>query len=135
MIAQAFASTQTRSRGDAAAAAVGCGEQLQGKAKAGGGASVASQQGGGAGVAGSGRSQAPHVESSARVAPRASGARQLVYRSSLHCLTETIRHEGLLAMWKGLAPTYMRIAPWTAFFFVSFEQLSIAVTGTTMPTR
>ena len=39
------------------------------------------------------------------------------------------------ALWRGLTPTYMRLAPWHTFFFVVYEQASIALTGAPMPTR
>ena len=46
-----------------------------------------------------------------------------VYRGSVHCLRETLRAEGVAALWKGWLPTWMRMAPWSLTFFVTFDQL------------
>uniref|UniRef100_A0A1A9X0C5 Uncharacterized protein n=1 Tax=Glossina brevipalpis TaxID=37001 RepID=A0A1A9X0C5_9MUSC len=48
---------------------------------------------------------------------------QNIYRGSLHCAMETVRHEGLMALYKGFIPAWMRMGPWNAIFFVTFEQL------------
>ena len=45
------------------------------------------------------------------------------YRGSVHCLRTTIRAEGVAALWKGWLPTWMRMAPWSLTFFLTFEQL------------
>ncbi|CAN1187789.1 Mitochondrial uncoupling protein 3 [Linum perenne] len=45
------------------------------------------------------------------------------YRSSYHCLTKTIRNEGLTALWKGFFPTWARLGPWQFVFWVSYEKL------------
>lgn len=56
------------------------------------------------------------------------------YRHTLHCAVRTARSEGLRGMFRGLVPTYLRLAPWHMVFFVSFEQVSLAVTGHTFQT-
>ena len=43
--------------------------------------------------------------------------------------------ERLRGLYKGFLPTYMRLAPWQMIFFVCFEQISLAVTGHTFPTK
>ena len=38
-------------------------------------------------------------------------------------MRKTVAAEGVLALWKGWLPTWMRMAPWSLTFFVTFEQL------------
>lgn len=47
----------------------------------------------------------------------------LLYRGSLHCLASIIREEGPLALWRGFLLTWLRMAPWSLTFYLSFEQL------------
>ena len=60
---------------------------------------------------------------------------QPLYAGAVHCLRSTVGREGALALWRGLGPTWMRLAPFHTLFFVSYEQASIALTGKPMPTR
>jgi hypothetical protein len=53
----------------------------------------------------------------------------MLYSSTIDCVVKTVRAEGVLAVFKGLVPCYARLAPWQLVFFVSFEQLSLAMTG------
>lgn len=46
-----------------------------------------------------------------------------LYRSSLDCLTLTVRSEGILALWKGFLPIWARMAPWSLTFWISYEQI------------
>ena len=57
------------------------------------------------------------------------GAPTMLYSSTIDCVVKTVRAEGFLAVFKGLVPCYARLAPWQLCFFVSFEQLSLAMTG------
>ena len=36
-----------------------------------------------------------------------------IYRNSFDCITKTVRNEGVLALYKGFLPSYLRIGPWT----------------------
>ena len=47
------------------------------------------------------------------------------YRGVLHCLTDTIKKEGLVALYKGFLPIWFRLAPWQFIFWVSHENLRI----------
>ena len=49
--------------------------------------------------------------------------RGTLYAGALDCLRKTVEHEGLSALYKGWLPTWMRMAPWSLAFFLSFEQL------------
>ena len=57
------------------------------------------------------------------------------YKHTLDCIVKTVRSEGLRGMYKGFVPTYLRLAPWQIIFFVTFEQVSLAVTGHTFKTK
>lgn len=46
-----------------------------------------------------------------------------LYTSSIDCLRKTVRGEGVMALWKGFLPTWMRLGPWQFVFWVSYEQL------------
>ena len=70
-----------------------------------------------------------------RMIAQAYGKAPRLYTGSIDCFTQTLQREGLAALWKGLTPTYLRLAPWHTIFFVSFEQASILTTGAPMPTR
>ncbi|OQV16575.1 Mitochondrial uncoupling protein 4 [Hypsibius exemplaris] len=49
--------------------------------------------------------------------------RPLYYKSSFQCLSKTIRDEGLLAIYKGFFPAWMRMGPWSLTFWMVYEQL------------
>eukprot|EP01006_Ploeotia_vitrea_P019906 TRINITY_DN52161_c0_g1_i1.p1 TRINITY_DN52161_c0_g1~~TRINITY_DN52161_c0_g1_i1.p1 ORF type:complete len:286 (+),score=95.72 TRINITY_DN52161_c0_g1_i1:88-858(+) len=51
------------------------------------------------------------------------------YRGMIDCAVRSTRSEGVLSLYKGFTPTYLRLAPWQLVFFVAFERLSIMVTG------
>jgi len=42
--------------------------------------------------------------------------------SMYSCLVNTVKKEGMLAMWKGFFPNWMRLAPWQLIFWVSYER-------------
>ncbi|XP_058096374.1 mitochondrial uncoupling protein 3 [Magnolia sinica] len=47
---------------------------------------------------------------------------KFLYRNSYDCLLKTVKHEGILAMWKGFFPTWARLGPWQFVFWVSYEK-------------
>ena len=49
--------------------------------------------------------------------------RGTLYKSTIDCLKKTVQNEGFGALYKGWLPTWMRRAPWSLTFFLSFEQL------------
>jgi len=57
-----------------------------------------------------------------------SDGRGLVYKSSTQCLKMCVQQEGVLALWKGVLPCWLRMAPWNWVFWVSMEKLR-RVTG------
>ena len=60
--------------------------------------------------------------------PTDAQGRGTLYKGTLDCLRTTIENEGAAALYKGWLPTWMRMAPWSLAFFLSFEQLR-KVTG------
>lgn len=46
-----------------------------------------------------------------------------IYSGSLDCLLQTIKNEGILALYKGFIPTWFRMGPWNIIFFITYEQL------------
>ncbi|CAH1388478.1 unnamed protein product [Nezara viridula] len=46
-----------------------------------------------------------------------------LYKGSLDCLIQTVKNEGIMALYKGFIPTWIRMGPWNIIFFVTFEQL------------
>lgn len=55
--------------------------------------------------------------------PRDSYGRGLLYKSSLDCLVQSVRGEGFWSLYKGFLPTWMRMAPWSITFWLTFEQI------------
>jgi len=47
----------------------------------------------------------------------------LLYRHSVDCLRKTIKHEGCFGVYKGFVPCWLRMAPWSLTFWLSFEQI------------
>jgi len=55
-----------------------------------------------------------------------------LYRNGVHCLIKTMHGEGLLGLYRGFIPTYFRIGPWQALFFLSYENLTRYLIGETL---
>ncbi|XP_017850873.1 mitochondrial uncoupling protein 4 isoform X2 [Drosophila busckii] len=49
--------------------------------------------------------------------------RGLLYRGSIDCLRQTVGKEGFVALYKGFLPCWIRMAPWSLTFWLSFEQI------------
>ncbi|XP_060586089.1 mitochondrial uncoupling protein 4-like [Ruditapes philippinarum] len=54
--------------------------------------------------------------------------RPVLYKNSIDCLVKTVKQEGFMALYKGFVPTYCRLGPWLAVFWLSYEQFR-RVTG------
>jgi len=46
------------------------------------------------------------------------------YRGMVHCLVDTAKTEGVLKLWSGFTPAYLRLAPQTVLVFVFLEQMN-----------
>lgn len=49
--------------------------------------------------------------------------RGILYSSSIDCLKKTVKCEGLWALYKGFIPIWMRMAPWSLTFWISYEEV------------
>ncbi|XP_049818983.1 mitochondrial uncoupling protein 4 isoform X3 [Aethina tumida] len=49
--------------------------------------------------------------------------RGLLYKSSIDCLQQTVRQEGFNALYKGFLPIWMRMAPWSLSFWLTYEEV------------
>jgi len=47
------------------------------------------------------------------------------YTGVLNCFKQTIQNEGILALYKGLFPIWLRLAPWQIIFWTSYEKLRV----------
>ena len=47
----------------------------------------------------------------------------LLYKSSWQCLSATIKNEGFFGLYKGFVPCWLRMAPWSLAFWLSYEQI------------
>ncbi|NXS54088.1 UCP4 protein, partial [Brachypteracias leptosomus] len=55
--------------------------------------------------------------------PRDKQGRGLLYKSSTDCLIQTVQGEGFMSLYKGFIPTWMRMAPWSLVFWLTYEQI------------
>uniref|UniRef100_A0A7M5ECL1 Mitochondrial uncoupling protein n=2 Tax=Anopheles funestus TaxID=62324 RepID=A0A7M5ECL1_ANOFN len=55
--------------------------------------------------------------------PTDASGRGLLYKGSIDCLQQTIGKEGFFALYKGFLPVWIRMAPWSLTFWLSFEQI------------
>lgn len=55
--------------------------------------------------------------------------RGLLYKGAVDCLCQTVRQEGLVSLYKGLLPCWMRMAPWSLTFWLTFEQMRKVLSG------
>lgn len=46
-----------------------------------------------------------------------------IYSSASDCLIQTVRTEGVMALYKGFIPNWVRLGPWNIIFFMTYEQL------------
>jgi len=53
----------------------------------------------------------------------AQGGEAIVYKGMMDCFVITVREEGFRALFKGLAPNYVKVVPSIAIAFVSYEQI------------
>ncbi|XP_043203729.1 mitochondrial uncoupling protein 4-like [Amphibalanus amphitrite] len=55
--------------------------------------------------------------------PTDASGRGTLYRNSIDCFVRLVREEGLLAMYKGFLPCWIRMAPWSLTFWFTYENL------------
>ncbi len=72
---------------------------------------------------------APAAAPTVSVAGAGSGAASIaaaatpIYTGAFDCIAKTLRNEGPLAFYKGVAPQFVRITGWNIVMFVSMEKL------------
>lgn len=49
--------------------------------------------------------------------------RGLLYKSSIDCFSATLKNEGFFGLYKGFVPCWLRMAPWSLTFWLSYEQI------------
>ena len=57
------------------------------------------------------------------VKARMMNQREGQYRGSVDCLLQTVRAEGPASLYKGFLPCWLRMAPWSLTFWLTFEKL------------
>ncbi|KAJ8953924.1 hypothetical protein NQ318_019164 [Aromia moschata] len=55
--------------------------------------------------------------------------RGLLYSSSIDCLRKTVIQEGFSALYKGFVPLWLRLAPWSLTFWLTYEEILLTVSG------
>ena len=55
--------------------------------------------------------------------PLDAGGRGQLYSGSFDCLVKAIKTEGVLSLYKGFIPCWLRMAPWSLTFWLSYEQI------------
>lgn len=61
--------------------------------------------------------------------PSADHGKAVAYRGMVDCFVRTVREEGIQALFKGLAPNYVKVVPSIAIAFVTYEQVGGWVDG------
>lgn len=41
----------------------------------------------------------------------------------INVMFQTVKYEGVIALYKGFVPTFVRMGPWNIIFFVVYERL------------
>lgn len=57
--------------------------------------------------------------------------RGTLYRGMIDCLQQSVRNEGVLALYKGFLPLWMRLGPWALINWIAFENIMLAIGGQT----
>ncbi|XP_070133445.1 mitochondrial uncoupling protein 4-like isoform X2 [Drosophila bipectinata] len=63
------------------------------------------------------------VRSRVMFQPRDKRGRGLHFKNGRQCFMRLIREEGIMAMYKGWLPFWLRVGPWTFIFWFTFEHL------------
>eukprot|EP00928_Gymnodinium_smaydae_P064794 TRINITY_DN48056_c0_g1_i1.p1 TRINITY_DN48056_c0_g1~~TRINITY_DN48056_c0_g1_i1.p1 ORF type:complete len:309 (+),score=27.22 TRINITY_DN48056_c0_g1_i1:47-973(+) len=50
----------------------------------------------------------------------------VLYKGTWDCWVKTVRSEGILALYKGFFPGWMRLGPWQLVFWCTYEQMRLA---------
>lgn len=47
----------------------------------------------------------------------------IYFNNSFECLMSIVRNEGVMALYKGFVPSFLRMGPWNCIFFLTYEKL------------
>ena len=50
-----------------------------------------------------------------------------LYKGSVDCLVKTVRGEGVAALYAGFLPCWLRMAPWSLTFWLTFESIKLSL--------
>lgn len=57
--------------------------------------------------------------------------RGALYKGMIDCLQQSVKNEGIFALYKGFLPLWMRLGPWALINWMAFENIMIAIGGQT----
>ncbi|XP_037301685.1 mitochondrial uncoupling protein 4-like, partial [Manduca sexta] len=57
--------------------------------------------------------------------------RGTLYRGMIDCLQQSVKNEGVLSLYKGFLPLWMRLGPWALINWIAFENIMLAIGGKT----
>ncbi|CAG5031707.1 unnamed protein product [Parnassius apollo] len=63
--------------------------------------------------------------------PVGADGRGTLYRGMIDCLQQSVKNEGILSLYKGFLPLWMRLGPWALINWVAFENIMLAIGGHT----
>lgn len=58
-------------------------------------------------------------------------SRGLLYRGMIDCLQQSVKNEGILSLYKGFLPLWMRLGPWALINWIAFENIMLSLGGKT----
>ena len=54
---------------------------------------------------------------------------QAMYSSMVDCIVKSVKSEGILVLWRGFTPAFVKLAPYTIISLTLADKLTRAVTG------
>ncbi|KAL0892931.1 hypothetical protein ABMA27_014603 [Loxostege sticticalis] len=54
-----------------------------------------------------------------------------LYRGMIDCLQQSVKNEGVMSLYRGFLPLWMRLGPWALINWVAFENIMLAIGGHT----
>ncbi|XP_049869184.1 mitochondrial uncoupling protein 4-like [Pectinophora gossypiella] len=63
--------------------------------------------------------------------PVGEDGRGKMYRGMIDCFQQSVKNEGILSLYKGFLPLWMRLGPWALINWIAFENIMLALGGRT----
>lgn len=57
--------------------------------------------------------------------------RGTLYRGMIDCLQQSVKNEGVMSLYRGFLPLWMRLGPWALINWIAFENIMLAIGGRT----